>query len=149
MLKIEHALNDNMVLKSISGFLDTEREKVFDNDLSPENVVNRYEARESDSWSTELRLEFTTDQFEWVVGALYSEDDGKGVPLAGAPGGGLGVVTGTTTAVDTGVFLGAVPGNGDPTLPQTDPGVVDFALTGALPPLFDLGGGFFPDISDA
>jgi len=142
VLNIQHALTDNITLKSITGILDTSREKVFDNDLVPEDVVNRYEFVDSTSWSTELRLEINKEKYEWVIGAMYSEDDIKAVPKESAPGGGRGVVTGTTTAVDTGVFLGPIVG-GDPTVPITGPGIVDFALTGALPPLFDLGGGFF------
>ena len=144
VLKIEHALNENMVLKSITGLLNTEREKVFDNDLTPEDLVNRYEAKDASSWSSELRLEITNDQFEWVIGAMYSEDDIKGVPIDGAPAGGLGVVTGTTTAIDRGIFLGPVPG-GNPDVPIVGPGLVDFALAvgGPLPPLFELAPGFF------
>ena len=142
VIKVDYAFNDNVALKWITGFLNTEREKVFDNDLVPEDLVNRYEAKDADSWSSELRLEVSNDRFDWVIGALFAKDEIEDEPLAGAPGGGLGVVTGQTTAVDGGVFLGAVPG-GNPDVPITLPGVVDFALTGALPPLFELGPGFF------
>lgn len=138
VLNIAHQFNDSMRLKWITGLIKTEREKVFDNDLVPEDIVRRYEGVEATSWSSELRLEITNDRFDWVLGAMYADDEIKGVPNSSAPGGGLGVVTGVTTAVDLGPFLGAVPG-GNPTVPIVGPGLVDFALTGALPPLFNLG----------
>ncbi len=135
VLNVEHALSDSLTLHSITGVIDTELEKVFDNDLVPEDVVNRYVGKESRSWSTELRLEMSTERFDWVSGFLYAEDKTTKAPKET-------IVTGRTTAVDGGVFLGAVPG-GDPTVPIVLPGVVDFALIGALPPLFELAPGFF------
>jgi iron complex outermembrane receptor protein len=143
VLNVTHSFSDQVALKWITGMIDTEREKVFDNDLIAEDIVNRYEAVEGNSWSSELRLEITREGYDWVVAALYADDEIKGVPLAGAPGGGLGVVTGVTTGVDLGTNLAPVPGDGDPTHPFVGPGLHDFALTGSLPPLFDLGGGFF------
>jgi iron complex outermembrane receptor protein len=138
VLKLQHAFNENVTLNWISGFIDTEREKVFDNDLVPEDVVRRYEAVDATSWSSELRLEISNERFDWTIGAMYSDDEIESVPIEGAPGGGIGVVTGTTTAVDLDVFLGPVPG-GNPGVPIVGPGLVDFALTGALPPQFNLG----------
>ena len=138
VVNVAHSFSDQVALKWITGIIDTEREKVFDNDLVAEDVVRRYEAVEATSWSTELRLEVTREKFDWVLGALYADDEIKGVPQSGAPGGGLGVVTGDTTAVDLGQSLDAIPG-GDPTVPIVGPGLHDFALTGALPPLFNLG----------
>ena len=143
ILNITHQLTDEITLKSITGRIDTRNEKVFDNDLVPEDLVNRYQAKEAESWSTEFRVEFSNEQFDWITGFLYAKDDVADVPLDGAPGGGPGVVTGVTTAVDGGVSLDPVPG-GNPNVPIVMPGVVDFALTGALPPLFDLSGGAVP-----
>ncbi len=144
VLKIEHQWRDDIVIKSITGYIHSEREKIFDNDLTPEDLVNRYEGKEGDSWSTELRFEMTRDNFDWTFGFLYSEDDIKDDPLTDQPGGGLGVVTGVTTAVDGGVSLAPVPGAGNPTVPIVGPGIVDFALSqipgigdGPLPPLFN------------
>ena len=143
IINITHQLTDEITLKSITGRIDTENEKVFDNDLVPEDLVNRYQARDAESWSTEFRVEFSNERFDWITGFLYAEDKVADVPLDGTPGGGLGVVTGVTTAVDGGVSLDPVPG-GNPNVPIVMPGVVDFALTGALPPLFDLSGGAVP-----
>lgn len=134
----------NVDLHWINGVIDMDREKIFDNDLVPEDLVNRYEANESTSWSSELRAAWNTDRVDFTFGVLYSEDEIKGVPLAGAPGGsaqgGIGVVTGTTAAVDGGVFLGPVPGDGNRWQFQGGPGIVDFSGTGALPPVADLTG---------
>ena len=137
IINLSHQLTDEITIKSITGRIDTKNEKVFDNDLVPEDLVNRYQERNAESWSTEFRVEFSNEQFDWITGFLYAEDRVSQDPLDGAPGGGLGVVTGATTAVDGGVFLGPVPG-GDPTIPIVLPGVVDFALVGALPPLFEI-----------
>ena len=146
ILNISHQLTDEITIKSITGRIDTKNEKVFDNDLVPEDLVNRYQERNAESWSTELRVEFSNERFDWITGFLYAEDRVSQDPLEGAPGGGIGVVSGTTTAVDGGVFLGPVPG-GDPTVPIVLPGVVEFVFIGpegALPPLFDLSGGNAP-----
>ena len=142
IINLTHRLTDEITIKSITGRIDTENEKIFDNDLVPEDLVNRYEATDAESWSTEFRVEFSNERFDWITGFLYAEDRVKGVPLAGTPGG-IGVVTGQTTAVDGAASLAPVPG-GDPTVPIVLPGVVDFFLTGSLPPLFDLSGGEAP-----
>ncbi len=138
VLNVEHEFSDSLVLKSITGLIDTSREKIFDNDLVAEDIVRRYEAVDGSSWSTELRLEFSNQDFDWINGVLYSDDEIKGVPNASLPGGGLGVVTGVTTGLDLGNSLAPVPG-GNPGVPIVGPGLVDFALTGALPPQFNLG----------
>ena len=103
-------MTDEITLKSITGRIDTRNEKIFDNDLVPEDLVNRYQAKEAESWSTEFRVEFSNERFDWITGFLYAEDEVADVPLTGTPGDGPGVVTGTTTAVDGGVFLGPVAG---------------------------------------
>lgn len=143
ILNVAHQLTDEITIKSITGRIDTRNEKVFDNDLVPEDLVNRYEATEAESWSTELRVEFSNERFDWITGFLYAEDRIEGVPLEGTPGNGIGVVTGLTTAVDGGVSLDPVPG-GDPAANIDLPGVVNFAATGALPPVHDLSGGAAP-----
>ena len=58
----------------ITGLIDTERQKVFDNDLLPEDIVRRYEQTEANSWSTELRFDWSLDRVNWIGGFLYSED---------------------------------------------------------------------------
>ena len=139
VLNIAHQFNEDVVLKWISGIIDVTRKKIFDNDLVPEDLVRRYNRGKSTSWSSELRLEVSKDGFDWITGVLYSADEIKTQPWDSVPGGGLGVVTGITTGVDLNPFLGPVPG-GNPDVPIVGPGLVDFALTGSLPPLFNLTG---------
>jgi iron complex outermembrane recepter protein len=111
ILNVSHELSDTMTLKWVTGYIDTENEKVFDNDLIAADVVNRYQKKESESWSTELRLEFITDNFDWVSGFLYSEDEINKVALneSGVVNGGLGVVTGPDRETSTGAPIGGLP----------------------------------------
>ncbi|MFQ5661105.1 MAG: TonB-dependent receptor [Gammaproteobacteria bacterium] len=76
ILNITHQLTDTMVLKSITGFVDADFDRLFDNDLvGGVDVLGRNNQYDGFSWSTELRLEATTESLDWVVGFLYAEDD--------------------------------------------------------------------------
>ena len=75
ILKISREMSDTATLSWISGWIDTETDRVFDNDLVPENVVFREQTREGTSFSTELRLDITSDTFDWTIGAMYARDD--------------------------------------------------------------------------
>ena len=99
ILKVAREMSDTMTLNWISGWIDTELERVFDNDLVAENVVFREQTREGTSFSTELRLDITSDAFDWTVGALYARDE-KDTDSA--------VQLGTTTVVD-GIQIGGLP----------------------------------------
>lgn len=99
VLKVARALSDTMTLNWISGWIDTELDRVFDNDLVAENVVFREQTREGTSFSTELRLDITSDTYDWTVGALYARDE-KDTENA--------VQLGTTTVVQ-GIQIGGLP----------------------------------------
>ncbi|MDJ0926889.1 MAG: TonB-dependent receptor [Gammaproteobacteria bacterium] len=76
ILNIQHDFNESLTLKSITGVLDAEQERVFDNDLiGGFDTIGRDNNYEGLSWSTELRLEYSSDRMELTVGALYSQDD--------------------------------------------------------------------------
>ena len=76
VLNIEHQLNDSIVLKSITGIIDAEQERLFDNDtFGGADLIFRDNRYTGTSWSTELRLEATNENFDWVVGAMYASDD--------------------------------------------------------------------------
>ena len=75
ILKVSREMSDTMTLNWISGWIDSELDRVFDNDLVPENVVFREQTREGTSFSTELRLDITSDVYDWTVGALYARDE--------------------------------------------------------------------------
>jgi len=91
ILKVSREMSDTATLNWISGWIDTETDRVFDNDLIPENVVFREQIREGTSFSTELRLDITSDVYDWTAGALYARDDKE---IDGA------VQLGTTTVVN-------------------------------------------------
>ena len=75
ILKLSRELSDTMTLNWISGWIDTDTERLFDNDLVPEHVVFREQTREGTSFSTELRLDITSDAFDWTIGAMYARDE--------------------------------------------------------------------------
>ncbi|MDE0454043.1 MAG: TonB-dependent receptor [Gammaproteobacteria bacterium] len=99
VLKVAREMSDTMTLNWISGWIDTELDRVFDNDLVAENVVFREQTREGTSFSTELRLDITSDVYDWTVGALYARDE-KDTENA--------VQLGTTTVVQ-GIQIGGLP----------------------------------------
>jgi len=73
-LRVTQQLGTGLVLKSITGVLDTWNVREFDNDLTSLDMLLRDNEFEGLSWSQELRLEATGSALEWVVGALYAED---------------------------------------------------------------------------
>ena len=75
ILKVSREMSDTSTLNWITGWIDTETDRVFDNDLVPENVVFREQTREGNSFSTELRLDITADDFDWTIGAMYARDE--------------------------------------------------------------------------
>ena len=76
IIKIQHQLNDNVVIKSITGFIDAEVDRLFDNDLiGGLDLLKRNNLYEGFSWSTELRVEVTNDAYDFIAGILYAEDD--------------------------------------------------------------------------
>lgn len=75
ILNVSHELNDTMTLKWISGVIDAETTRLFDNDLvgGADTLVrnNKYEGK---SWSTEVRFEIQEDRYDFVVGGMYAKD---------------------------------------------------------------------------
>ena len=149
VLKFQWELGD-INLHWITGVIDTDREKIFDNDLVPENQILRFEKTEANSWSTELRFDWSTDNFDWIGGVLISEDEIEQnfLNAPGAPSeGGSGVFLIDTNGIDTGISLTPSPAGCDSFLAPCLglPGVVDFSATGfpdppgsPFPPLFPI-----------
>ena len=75
VLKVARELSDTASLNWISGWIDTDTDRVFDNDLIPEDIVYRDHIREGTSFSTELRLDITSDAYDWTIGAMYARDE--------------------------------------------------------------------------
>lgn len=102
IVNIEHELSDNMVVKWITGIIDVEQDRLFDNDgIGGADLLERVNLYTGTSWSTELRIEATSESFDWVVGAMYAKDDieqennvnvGSGAELGQTANGGVGLL---------------------------------------------------------
>jgi iron complex outermembrane recepter protein len=75
ILNLSHNFSENVVLRSITGFIDASLDRNFDNDLvGGMNAVTRSNAYDGKSWSSELRLEVTDDSFDFITGLMYAHD---------------------------------------------------------------------------
>jgi iron complex outermembrane receptor protein len=76
ILNVTHELNDTMTLKWISGLIDAELDRFFDNDLvGGLDGIGRENSYEGTSWSTEFRLEVNDERFDFVGGVMYAKDE--------------------------------------------------------------------------
>ncbi len=76
IFNIEHELNDNLKLTSITGVIDAKNKRWFDQDLvGGVDSIDRTNRYEGTSWSTELRLDYSGDSVDWTLGAMYSKDE--------------------------------------------------------------------------
>ena len=101
-------------LKWITGVIDTENERFFDNDLvGNADLLTRNNQQEGTSWSTELRMNMQRDGFGLIAGVLYADDSlERQNNVAGA----------TAPATELGPF-GPLPGSGIALLPPFLAGV--------------------------
>jgi iron complex outermembrane receptor protein len=73
-----HDFSDTLVLKAVAGVIDATQKRLFDNDLIGNlDLLARNNKYDGNSWSGEVRLESTTKQLDWVVGAMYAHDQQK------------------------------------------------------------------------
>jgi iron complex outermembrane receptor protein len=78
ILNVTHELNNRMVLKWITGFIDADLDRVFDNDLAGgADTLVRTNAYRGKSWSSELRLEVSGENYDFIGGVLYAQDEQK------------------------------------------------------------------------
>lgn len=76
IVSIEHDLRDNLKLTSITGVIDAENRRLFDQDLvGGVDSIDRTNRYDGFSWSSELRLDFSGDMMDWTAGLMYSKDD--------------------------------------------------------------------------
>lgn len=76
ILNIEHDLNDNLKLTSITGVIDADNKRLFDQDLvGGVDSIDRTNHYEGTSWSSELRLDYTGESMDWTLGFMYSKDE--------------------------------------------------------------------------
>ncbi|MDJ0928104.1 MAG: TonB-dependent receptor [Gammaproteobacteria bacterium] len=69
-------LNDTQTIKWITGIVDAEFDRKFDNDLiGGADLIGRTNMYDGTSWSTELRFQSEGDRADWVVGVLYAQDE--------------------------------------------------------------------------
>ena len=93
-----------MVLKSITGNIDTHNSRSFDEDATSPDTIYRRNEWNAQSWGEELRLQNKTGTaFDWVVGALYAHDKVQQYNLVA-----LGTEF-TYTYPDTGDTVGLAP----------------------------------------
>jgi iron complex outermembrane receptor protein len=72
---LEHEISDGLTFKAVAGIIDATQERFFDQDLIGNlDLLSRDNKYDGDSWSVEGRLESSNDSIDWVVGALYAED---------------------------------------------------------------------------
>ncbi len=75
IFEVATALNDNLNLTSIVGFIDAELSRQFDQDLvGGADTFKRNNFYEGSSWSAESRFDYSNSTFDWTLGALYSND---------------------------------------------------------------------------
>ena len=75
IVNVTHEINDTTTLKWITGAIDSEFERLFDNDLvGGLDALARTNSYEGESYSTELRIESLSDSLDWVFGVMYSKD---------------------------------------------------------------------------
>ncbi len=78
VVNISYNLNDSVVIKSVTGFIDAELSRLFDNDLvGGVDALSRNNYYDGFSWSTELRAELSEQQYDFTVGVLYADDEQK------------------------------------------------------------------------
>ena len=76
ILNIQHSFNDNLKLTSITGVIDAEQTRLFDQDLvGGIDTLDRTNIYNGNSWSSELRLDHDGDSMAWTLGVMYSKDD--------------------------------------------------------------------------
>jgi iron complex outermembrane receptor protein len=104
ILNLTHQFSEGLALKAIAGLIDATQDRLFDNDLvGNTDVLKRTNKYDGNSWSFETRLEATGGAVDWVVGAMYAEDEQKqhnDVAVSSDP---------TATLVKDGVEYGFLP----------------------------------------
>ncbi len=60
----------------ISGIIDTDNDRLFDNDLvGGADLIFRQNEQSGTSWSSELRMDYQKDAWGLIAGILYADDD--------------------------------------------------------------------------
>ncbi|WP_206613414.1 TonB-dependent receptor [Parahaliea mediterranea] len=74
-LNIDWELNDDLRLVALTGYQDFERQALSDWSGAPFEILVQDAYGTIESFSQELRLEGSTENTRWMVGAYYAEDE--------------------------------------------------------------------------
>lgn len=72
---INWELNDNMSLVSISAVRNFDSRDLIDSDFGDAQIITTENISSQSSFSQELRLDYTSDNLNYIVGAYYFEQD--------------------------------------------------------------------------
>ncbi len=76
IVNLTHSFSDSLTLKWITGVIDSEFERLFEQDLiGGLDALGRSNTYSGTSASTELRLESSSDSLDWIAGVMISNDD--------------------------------------------------------------------------
>ena len=76
VINIAHTVSNSLVVKWVTGFIDAELSRLFDNDLvGGVDALYRSNFYDGFSWSTELRGEWTEENYDLTVGLMVAEDE--------------------------------------------------------------------------
>ena len=77
-LTINWQLGDDLLLTSVTGFLDVDSLSVYDEDSSALDIITTVGDHAFDGVSQELRLASNNDSpFQWIIGGFYSDDSSE------------------------------------------------------------------------
>ena len=74
-LNISYDINDTISLTSITARREASYDAVMDFDFSPMQMMHGFQESTHEKISQELRLDSSTDKFDWLVGLYYDTDD--------------------------------------------------------------------------
>ncbi len=73
---INYEFGNNLTLTSVTGWMQNDFSIGGDGDMSIHPAFTVSRVSDSTAWSQELRLgSFDNDRFDWMIGAIYSEDE--------------------------------------------------------------------------
>ncbi|MDZ4731737.1 MAG: TonB-dependent receptor [Xanthomonadales bacterium] len=72
-LRLNYAVG-NWSIRSITGYLDSEAQREFDQDLTQYGLYETYAGRHSETFSQEVRFNWANDTWDITTGALYADD---------------------------------------------------------------------------
>ncbi|MDX1403397.1 MAG: TonB-dependent receptor [Woeseiaceae bacterium] len=65
---------DNWSIRSITGILESESHRRFDQDLTQYSLYETYSGRTGDTISQEFRFNYQSDRWDFTAGVLYADD---------------------------------------------------------------------------